>query len=45
VFGVAFGGDADADSLSRITEAAGGETRKGDSAEIRHIFERFSDLL
>jgi Ca-activated chloride channel family protein len=45
VFGVAFGGAADAVSLERITEAAGGETRRGDSAEIREIFRRFSDLL
>jgi Ca-activated chloride channel family protein len=45
VFGGAFGGAADAVSLERITEAAGGETRRGDSAEIREIFRRFSDLL
>jgi Ca-activated chloride channel family protein len=45
VFGIAFGNEADAQSLARITEAAGGETRKGDSAEIREIFKRFSDLL
>ncbi len=45
VFGIAFGDSADAESLARITEAAGGETRQGDSAEIREIFERFSDLL
>jgi Ca-activated chloride channel family protein len=45
VFGIAFGGDADATALTAITEAAGGETRRGDSAEIRAIFKRFSDLL
>ena len=45
VFGVAFGGGADAADLGRITESAGGETRQGDSAEIRDIFKRFSDLL
>ncbi|WPL15619.1 von Willebrand factor type A domain protein [Thiorhodovibrio winogradskyi] len=45
VFGVAFGEGADDRDLSAITEAAGGETRRGDSGEIRAIFERFSDLL
>jgi len=45
VFGVAFGQQADDRMLSNITEAAGGETRRGDSAEIRAIFQRFSDLL
>jgi len=45
VFGVAFGKQADDRVLSSITDAAGGETRRGDSAEIRAIFERFSDLL
>jgi Ca-activated chloride channel family protein len=45
MFGVAFGAEADAEALARITEAAGGETRQGDSAEIREIFKRFSDLL
>jgi Ca-activated chloride channel family protein len=45
VFGIAFGDQADAESLRRISEAAGGETREGDSAEIRDIFERFGDLL
>jgi Ca-activated chloride channel homolog len=45
VFGIAFGAAADATDLGRITESAGGETRQGDSAEIRDIFQRFSDLL
>jgi Ca-activated chloride channel family protein len=45
VFGIAFGEGADVGSLQAITEATGGETRRGDSAEIRKIFERFSDLL
>lgn len=45
VFGVAFGEKADDRDLSAITEAAGGETRRGDSGEIRAIFERFSNLL
>jgi len=45
VFGIAFGSEADDRSLKAITEATGGETRRGDSAEIRKIFERFSDLL
>lgn len=45
VFGIAFGDKADDRSLQAITEATGGETRRGDSAEIRRIFERFSDLL
>jgi len=45
VFGVAFGGEADDTSLTVITNAAGGETRCGDSAEIREIFKRFSELL
>jgi Ca-activated chloride channel family protein len=45
VFGVAFGDKADDRSLKAITEAAGGETRRGDSGEIRAIFKRFSDLL
>ncbi|MCG6863782.1 MAG: substrate-binding and VWA domain-containing protein [Chromatiaceae bacterium] len=45
VFGIAFGDKADDRSLKAITEATGGETRRGDSAEIRKIFERFSDLL
>jgi Ca-activated chloride channel family protein len=45
VFGIAFGEKADDASLRTVSEAAGGETRRGDSAEIRAIFERFSDLL
>jgi Ca-activated chloride channel family protein len=45
IFGIAFGGEADDRSLKAITEATGGETRRGDSAEIRKIFQRFSDLL
>lgn len=45
VFGVAFGGEADDASLQAISAAAGGETRRGDSAEIREIFKRFSELL
>jgi Ca-activated chloride channel family protein len=45
VFGVAFGKQADDRELTAITEAAGGETRRGDSGEIRAIFQRFSDLL
>ncbi len=45
VFGVAFGSEADDASLQSITAAAGGETRRGDSAEIREIFKRFSELL
>jgi Ca-activated chloride channel family protein len=45
LFGIAFGEKADDRSLKAISEAAGGETRRGDSAEIRKIFERFSDLL
>ena len=45
VFGIAFGDKADDRSLKAITEAAGGETRRGDSGEIRAIFKRFSDLL
>jgi Ca-activated chloride channel homolog len=45
VFGVAFGGEADDASLKAISSAAGGETRRGDSAEIREIFKRFSELL
>lgn len=45
VFGVAFGDKADDRSLKAISEAAGGETRRGDSGEIRAIFKRFSDLL
>jgi Ca-activated chloride channel family protein len=45
VFGIAFGDKADDRSLKAVTEAAGGETRRGDSAEIRAIFQRFSDLL
>jgi Ca-activated chloride channel family protein len=45
IFGIAFGGKADDRSLRAIAEATGGEARHGDSAEIRHIFERFSDLL
>jgi Ca-activated chloride channel family protein len=45
VFGIAFGDKADDRSLKAITEAAGGETRRGDSAEIREIFQRFGDLL
>ena len=45
IFGIAFGENADDRSLKTITEATGGETRRGDSAEIRHIFQRFSDLL
>ncbi|MCU0835349.1 MAG: VWA domain-containing protein [Chromatiaceae bacterium] len=45
VFGIAFGGEADDRSLRAITGATGGETRRGDAAEIRAIFERFSELL
>jgi Ca-activated chloride channel family protein len=45
VFGIAFGDKADDRSLKAVSEAAGGETRRGDSAEIRAIFQRFSDLL
>jgi Ca-activated chloride channel family protein len=45
VFGVAFGTQADDASLKAISAAAGGETRRGDSAEIREIFKRFSELL
>jgi len=45
VFGVAFGKSADDAALSAITSAAGGETRRGDSGDIREIFRRFSDLL
>ncbi|MBK5970378.1 MULTISPECIES: extracellular solute-binding protein [Thiorhodovibrio] len=45
VFGVAFGEKADDRELTAITESAGGETRRGDSGEIRAIFQRFSDLL
>jgi len=45
VFGIAFGGEADDSSLKAIGAAAGGETRRGDSAEIRDIFKRFSELL
>jgi Ca-activated chloride channel family protein len=45
VFGIAFGEKADDRSLQAISEAAGGETRRGDSGEIRAIFKRFSDLL
>jgi len=45
VFGVAFGGQADDAPLKAISAAAGGETRRGDSAEIREIFKRFSELL
>jgi len=45
VFGIAFGGQADDASLKSISAAAGGETRRGDSAEIREIFKRFSELL
>jgi Ca-activated chloride channel family protein len=45
VFGIAFGEGSDATGLTRITEAAGGETRQGNSAEIRAIFRRFSELL
>jgi Ca-activated chloride channel family protein len=45
VFGIAFGDKADDRSLKAISEAAGGETRRGDSGEIRAIFKRFSDLL
>jgi Ca-activated chloride channel family protein len=45
VFGIAFGSAADERSLKAITEATGGETRHGDSAQIRKIFERFSNLL
>nr|WP_242482649.1 VWA domain-containing protein [Thiocystis violacea] len=45
VFGVAFGGEADDASLKAIGAAAGGETRRGDSADIREIFKRFSELL
>ena len=45
VFGIAFGGQADDASLKAISTAAGGETRRGDSAEIREIFKRFSELL
>lgn len=45
VFGVAFGQEADDTSLQAIGAAAGGETRRGDSADIRDIFKRFSELL
>lgn len=45
VFGVAFGQGADDTVLKSITAAAGGETRRGYSDEIREIFRRFSDLL
>jgi Ca-activated chloride channel family protein len=45
VFGVAFGGEADDRPLKAISAAAGGETRRGDSAETREIFKRFSELL
>lgn len=45
VFGIAFGGQADDSALKAISAAAGGETRRGDSAEIREIFRRFSELL
>lgn len=45
VFGVAFGKEADDASLKAIGAAAGGETRRGDSADIREIFKRFSELL
>jgi Ca-activated chloride channel homolog len=45
VFGVAFGGEADDASLKAISAAAGGETRRGDSADIREIFKRLSELL
>lgn len=45
VFGIAFGGKADDRALKAVTEAAGGETRRGDSGEIREIFKRFSELL
>lgn len=45
VFGIAFGNEADDSALKAIGNAAGGETRRGDSAEIREIFKRFSDLL
>jgi Ca-activated chloride channel family protein len=45
VFGIAFGEKADDSSLKAITESAGGETRRGDSGEIREIFKRFSELL
>ncbi|QGU33278.1 VWA domain-containing protein [Thermochromatium tepidum] len=45
VFGVAFGNEADDASLKTVTEASGGETRRGDSGDIREIFKRFSELL
>ncbi len=45
VFGVAFGGEADDASLKAISAAAGGETRRGDSVDIREIFKRLSELL
>lgn len=45
VFGIAFGGKADDSALKAVSSAAGGETRRGDSAEIRDIFKRFSELL
>jgi Ca-activated chloride channel family protein len=45
VFGVAFGGEADDAALKAISAAAGGETRRGDSADIREIFRRLSELL
>ncbi|WP_245232651.1 VWA domain-containing protein [Thiorhodococcus minor] len=45
VFGIAFGGKADDSALKAVSAAAGGETRRGDSAEIRDIFKRFSELL
>jgi Ca-activated chloride channel family protein len=45
VFGIAFGSQADDTSLKAVSASAGGETRRGDSAEIREIFKRFSELL
>ena len=45
VFGIAFGEKADSSALEAISESAGGETRRGDSGEIREIFKRFSELL
>jgi len=45
VFGIAFGAEADDTALKAVSESAGGETRRGDSGEIREIFKRFSELL
>ena len=42
---MAFGKKADDRALKDISHATGGEARKGDASQIRHIFSRFSDLL